>query len=251
MKRIGGLKQQVGAGLQRAHASTAARRSSRSPSAYARDPRRSSSASAQLLDELLRPSCARARRPARAVRGARPRRAGVRCASTTCATSSRWSRRRRWTRRTRSRSSRTCRSTCWSTLRYPKDAEPLLARVKVPVGGGIPRFVRVGDARTFVPLEDVMANNLDLLFPGMEIEALRAVPRHAQREHRARRGRGRRSARDDRVRAARAPVRADRAPRGRHGHGRRSSAACSPPSSASTSRPTSFEVDGHARRCAT
>ena len=31
------------------------------------------------------------------------------------------------------------------TLRYPNDAEPLLARVKVPVGGGIPRFVRVGD----------------------------------------------------------------------------------------------------------
>ena len=31
------------------------------------------------------------------------------------------------------------------TLRYPKDTEPLLARVKVPVGAGIPRFLRVGD----------------------------------------------------------------------------------------------------------
>ena len=35
----------------------------------------------------------------------------------------------------------------------------------------MPRFVRVGTSRTFVDLADVMANNLDLLFPGMEIEA--------------------------------------------------------------------------------
>ena len=34
------------------------------------------------------------------------------------------------------------------TVRYPNDTEPLLARVKVPVGAGIPRFLRVGDART-------------------------------------------------------------------------------------------------------
>jgi polyphosphate kinase len=40
----------------------------------------------------------------------------------------------------------------------------------------------------FVPLEDVMQDNLDLLFPGMEVESQRAVPRHAQRQHRARRG---------------------------------------------------------------
>jgi polyphosphate kinase len=57
------------------------------------------------------------------------------------------------------------------SLRYENDAESLLARVKVPVGGGVGRFVRVGNSRTFVDLADVMANNLDLLFPGMEIEA--------------------------------------------------------------------------------
>ncbi|MCB9559649.1 MAG: polyphosphate kinase 1 [Kofleriaceae bacterium] len=58
------------------------------------------------------------------------------------------------------------------TLHYPDDPEPLLARVKVPVGTGIPRFLRVGgDGWTFVPLEEVMAANLDLLFPGMEIES--------------------------------------------------------------------------------
>jgi polyphosphate kinase len=57
------------------------------------------------------------------------------------------------------------------SLRYENDTESLLARVKVPTGGGTPRFVRVGTSRTFVDLADVIANNLDLLFPGMEIEA--------------------------------------------------------------------------------
>jgi polyphosphate kinase len=57
------------------------------------------------------------------------------------------------------------------SLRYENDSESLLARVKVPVGGGLSRFVRLGTSRTFVDLADVMANNLDLLFPGMEIEA--------------------------------------------------------------------------------
>jgi polyphosphate kinase len=57
------------------------------------------------------------------------------------------------------------------SLRYENDSEPLLARVKVPSSGGTPRYVRLGTSRTFVDLADVMANNLDLLFPGMEIEA--------------------------------------------------------------------------------
>lgn len=55
------------------------------------------------------------------------------------------------------------------TLRYPEDERESLARVKVPVGAGIPRFVRLPDGRELVPLESVMAGNLDLLFPGMEI----------------------------------------------------------------------------------
>ena len=42
------------------------------------------------------------------------------------------------------------------------------ARVKVPKEM-LPRFVPVGDGRTFVPLEDVIAEHLDALFPGMEI----------------------------------------------------------------------------------
>jgi polyphosphate kinase len=57
------------------------------------------------------------------------------------------------------------------TVRYSDDESSGLARIKVPVGSGIPRFLKVGDEDLYVPLEDVVANNLDLLFPGMVIEA--------------------------------------------------------------------------------
>ncbi len=70
------------------------------------------------------------------------------------------------------------------TLKHPKDEISSLARVKVPVGLGIPRFIRVGDDPIFVRLEDVIASNLDLLFPGMEIESaeLFRVTRNANTE---------------------------------------------------------------------
>ncbi len=55
------------------------------------------------------------------------------------------------------------------SLRYPQERELALARVKVPISAGAPRFVRVGQKHRFVLLEEVMAENLDLLFPGMEI----------------------------------------------------------------------------------
>jgi len=55
------------------------------------------------------------------------------------------------------------------TLRYPKVKEVSLARVKVPVGAGIPRFLKVGNTDRFVLLEDVMRDNLDMLFPGMHV----------------------------------------------------------------------------------
>lgn len=58
------------------------------------------------------------------------------------------------------------------TLRNPDEDGDLVARVKVPVGQGIPRLLRVaGSLLRFVPLEEVMAGNLDLLFPGMEVVA--------------------------------------------------------------------------------
>jgi polyphosphate kinase len=58
------------------------------------------------------------------------------------------------------------------TLRYPGSSNWHMARVKVPVRKEVaPRLLRVGDPYSFVTLEDVIANNLDLLFPGMEIES--------------------------------------------------------------------------------
>ena len=57
-------------------------------------------------------------------------------------------------------------------LRYPDNPAPNLARVKVPVGVGVPRLLKLEDSHTFVRLESVMAANLDLLFPGMEIDSV-------------------------------------------------------------------------------
>jgi polyphosphate kinase len=55
------------------------------------------------------------------------------------------------------------------TLRYPRAREVSLARVKVPIGLGSPRFLRVGKGDHFIALEEVMMNNLDMLFPGMQV----------------------------------------------------------------------------------
>jgi len=67
------------------------------------------------------------------------------------------------------------------TVRYPGDSERSVARVKVPTGAGTPRFLRVGDKPRFVRIEDVIAHNLDLVFPGMEVvdRALFRVTRNA------------------------------------------------------------------------
>jgi polyphosphate kinase len=67
----------------------------------------------------------------------------------------------------------------------PQDRpDPFIARVKVPVGQGIPRLLRVRGKRHFVLLEDVMAHNLDSLFPGLAITSseLFRVTRNANTE---------------------------------------------------------------------
>ncbi len=55
------------------------------------------------------------------------------------------------------------------TLKHDDNEDELRARVKVPVGLGIPRFLQVPNTHIFVPLESVMAKNLDVLFPKMKI----------------------------------------------------------------------------------
>lgn len=57
------------------------------------------------------------------------------------------------------------------SVTYPKSDHSYLNRIKVPVStGGAPRFVQVNVKEVYVPLEDIIANNLDQLFPGMHIE---------------------------------------------------------------------------------
>ncbi len=53
-------------------------------------------------------------------------------------------------------------------VRDPVSGTETFARVKVPKEM-LPRFMRLDDGRTFVPLEELIASNLDELFPGMEI----------------------------------------------------------------------------------
>lgn len=70
------------------------------------------------------------------------------------------------------------------TLKFPHEAQLTLARIKVPVSSGVPRFVRVGAGYTFVLLEDVMAHFLAEMFPGMEVETVEffRVTRNANTE---------------------------------------------------------------------
>ncbi len=53
---------------------------------------------------------------------------------------------------------------------YPNTDHAYLNRIKVPVDSA-QRFIKIGEEDLYVPLEDVIANNLDLLFPGMVIES--------------------------------------------------------------------------------
>src|SRR4051794_4265104 len=54
------------------------------------------------------------------------------------------------------------------TVRDPMTEVETFARVKVPKEM-LPRFVPAGDGQAFVTLEELIAENLDVLFPGMEI----------------------------------------------------------------------------------
>ncbi|HEB70226.1 MAG TPA: polyphosphate kinase 1 [Desulfobulbus sp.] len=55
--------------------------------------------------------------------------------------------------------------------RFKEDDHIFLNRIKVPTGIGIPRFIRVGKRHLYVRFEDVIANNLPAVFPDMIIES--------------------------------------------------------------------------------
>jgi len=55
--------------------------------------------------------------------------------------------------------------------RYTHDEHTFLNRIKVPTGVGIPRFIRVGTDHLYLRFEDLIANNLASVFPGLLIES--------------------------------------------------------------------------------
>ena len=55
--------------------------------------------------------------------------------------------------------------------RFKDDEHVFLNRIKVPTGIGIPRFIKIGKAHLYVRFEDIIANNLSAIFPDMLIES--------------------------------------------------------------------------------
>ncbi len=51
----------------------------------------------------------------------------------------------------------------------PAELTPHLVRIKVPTSDRTPRFMQIGDEDRYVPLEEIIAGNLDLLLPGAKI----------------------------------------------------------------------------------
>lgn len=51
----------------------------------------------------------------------------------------------------------------------PAESDPHLVRIKTPSSSRTPRLMRIGDEQQFVRLEEVIAGNLDLLLPGAAI----------------------------------------------------------------------------------
>jgi polyphosphate kinase len=66
----------------------------------------------------------------------------------------------------------------------PDRTEPVMARIKVPVGQDVPRLLQLREKRHFVPLEELISHNLDALFPGLNITSseLFRITRNANTE---------------------------------------------------------------------
>lgn len=57
------------------------------------------------------------------------------------------------------------------SLRHPKTRETYLVRLQVPVSPVTPRFIRVGPGDRFVTQEELIIQNLGTLFPKMQVES--------------------------------------------------------------------------------
>ena len=56
------------------------------------------------------------------------------------------------------------------SVRYPESDHSYLIRIKIPTSADLPRFVQIGKRDLYILLEDLVGNNLQLLLPGMVIE---------------------------------------------------------------------------------
>lgn len=56
------------------------------------------------------------------------------------------------------------------SVHYPGSDHSYLNRIKIPTSADLPRFVQIGRKQTYILLEDLVGNNLHYLLPGMEIE---------------------------------------------------------------------------------
>ena len=54
---------------------------------------------------------------------------------------------------------------------YKHDEHTFLNRIKVPTGVGIPRFIKVGKRHLYLCFEELIANNLATVFPGLVIDS--------------------------------------------------------------------------------
>lgn len=57
------------------------------------------------------------------------------------------------------------------TLHYANETGKKLSRVKVPIGQGVQRFIRIGEQNCFVLVEEVIQHNFDTVFPSMTIDS--------------------------------------------------------------------------------
>ncbi len=56
------------------------------------------------------------------------------------------------------------------SVRYPGSDHSYLNRIKIPTSSDLPRFIQIGKEHVYILLEDLVGNNLQLLLPGMEVE---------------------------------------------------------------------------------
>ncbi len=58
-----------------------------------------------------------------------------------------------------------------ASVRFPGSDHSYLNRIKIPTSTDLPRFIKVGKDHVYILLEDLVGNNLELLLPGMEVES--------------------------------------------------------------------------------